>query len=546
MADVLAGEIVTNIWIRKAIERHQRDMKSAAARGLYFDRAAANRPIEFIETFCCHSKGEWAGKPLLLEPWEQCLVWILFGWMKTGGLRRFRTAYVEIARKNGKSSLAAAIALYLLVADNEMGAEIYAAATKKDQAKIVWEEAGRMVNRSPLLKQRITVLRTNLNIPSTASKFEPLGADSEKQDGLNIHAAIIDELHAHKNRGLYDVIETATGARQQPVIFNITTAGSDRQSVCYELHEYGERVLDEVVQDDTFFVMIFAIDKDDDWTDERVWVKANPNLGISVKPDDLQRKCHQAKEIPAKQNSFRRLHLNQWTEQDTRWLDLDLWDQNAGAVDEDALAGRACYPALDLSSTTDISSLSLIFPPEEEDEPWKIVQRFWVPEDTITKRSREDRVPYDVWVKQGFIEATDGNVVDYEVIRARTLELSGRFEFREFAYDPWNATQLATQLGNEGLTMVQFRQGFASFAGPCREFEKLLLGRQLAHAGNPVLRWMAQNVVAEEDAAGNRKPSKAKSRERVDGIVSVIMGIGRATLSNATISIYESEGLFVL
>lgn len=546
-ADVLAGRVVVNKWVRLAVERHQRDLREAKRRGLVFDRAAGVYAITFIERFCRHSKGEWAGRPLTLSPWQQFFLWVLFGWKRADGTRRFRTAWLEVARKNGKSTLAAGLALLLLVADHEAGAEVYSVATKKDQAKIVWGEAERMVKASPELRTRVATLRNNLSVVATHSKLEPLSSDENTLDGLNPHGAIADEVHAWRNRLLWDVMETATGSRRQPLLIAITTAGFDRTSVAFENHEYAQKVLQGLVPDDSFFALIYAIDDEDRWEDEACWPKANPNLGVSVKVDDLRRKAVKAKEMPAAQNALRRLHLNQWTEQQTRWIDLDLWDAGARDVDLATLAGRPCYAALDLSSTTDLSALALVFPPAVDETDWRALLRFWLPRDNMAKRVRTDRVPYDVWADQGWIRLTDGNVIDYDVIRADVRELAELVEIREVAFDRWNATQLSTQLAGDGFTMVEFGQGFASMAAPTRALEEKLVGRTLAHGGNPVLRWMAMNVTVQQDAAGNRKPDKGKSRERIDGIVALLMALGRATVAPAEgESVYEDEDLFIL
>ena len=352
---VLDGTIPAGRLIRLAVERHQRDLDEGPARGLRFDRAAAQHTIDFFG-FLKHSKGEWAGQTFELAPWQQFILWVLFGWKRTDGLRRYRTAYIEVPRKQGKSTMAAGVGLYLLVADGEPGAEVYSAATKRDQAKIVHAEATRMVKASPSLSRMVKVFKDNLNIPETASKYEPLGADEDTLDGLNVHGAIIDELHAHKTRGVVDVLETATGARRQPLQVEITTAGSDQTSVCYEHHDYGAKILIGTVQDDTWFVFIATIDEGDDWRDATVWAKANPNFGISVKPDDLARKVEKAKRMPTAQNAFKRLHLDIWTQQVTRWIDLGLWDENAGEVDEEKLAGGICHGGLDLASVSDLTA----------------------------------------------------------------------------------------------------------------------------------------------------------------------------------------------
>jgi phage terminase large subunit-like protein len=540
LADVLAGKVVVGKWVRLQVERHARDLARAGTKAFpyVFDEAAAQRVIDFFG-FLHHSKGEWGGQAFVLEPWQQAHCWILFGWVHAEtGLRRFRTAYDEIARKNGKSTLAAGIGLYLFFADAEPGAEVYTAATKRDQARIVHGEAVRMVQASAALRARIGVVKDNLHVLATHSKFEPLGADSDTMDGLNIHGAVVDEVHAHKTRGVVDVLETATGARRQSLIFYITTAGYNRLSVCWELRDYSTKVLDGVVDDETWFAWVCAIDEGDDWQDERVWGKANPNLGVSVKLDDLRRKAKKARELPGAQNAFRRLHLNEWTEQADRWLDLELWDRNTGRAYTLAdLAGRACLGGLDLASTTDVCALELLFPPEEdadEDEDvYAVLSFFWAPKDTIRERTRKDRVPYDVWHRDGFLLGTEGNVVDYDAIREHLRELAEVVEIRELAYDRWNASQLVTDLQGDGFTCVPIGQGFASMTAPTRELEKLLLSGRIAHGGHPVLRWMATNVAVEQDAAGNLKPSKKKSTEKIDGIVALVMAIARAIVPNA-------------
>jgi phage terminase large subunit-like protein len=478
-----------------------------------------------------HSKGEWAGQPFVLSPWQAFILWVLFGWMRSDGTRRFRTAYIEIGRKNGKSTLAAGVGLYLFAADRELGAEVYTAATKRDQARIVHSEAVRMVRLSPGLRRHVQTFKDNLSMMRTNSKYEPLGADADTMDGLNVHGAVIDELHAHKNRNLWDVLETATGARRQPLLFAITTAGFDRQSLCWQQHDYGEKVLDGIIEDDSYFTFIASLDPDDVWTDRRVWSKANPNLEISVKPESLEEQCAKAESLPAAQNAFRRLRLNQWTEQVDRWIDLAVWDACALPVDARSLEGRPCFGGLDLSATTDLSAFVLIFPPVEQGEPWKVLCRFWMPRDNVRRRVDNDRVGYDLWIQEGWIEATEGNVIDYDVIRARVQEDAKRFDIRELAFDRWNATQLCTQLQSDGLAMVPFGQGFASMAAPTKELEKMILGRQLAHGGHPVLRWMVSNVAVKQDAAGNLKPDKGKSSDRIDGVVALVMAVGRATVA---------------
>lgn len=543
--DVASGKIVTGELVRLAVERHLRDLKEGPKRGLVFDEKAAKRAIQFFG-FLRHSKGEWAGQGFTLAPWQQFLLWVLFGWKRADGTRRFRTAYNQIARKNGKSTIAAGIGLFLFFADGEPGAEVYTAATKRDQARIVHSEAVRMVKASPALKARIKCFKDNLSVPKTNSKFEPLGADEDTLDGLNSHGNIVDELHAHKTRKTWDLLETATGARRSPLTFAITTAGYDKHSVCREQYEYAEKVLKGIIEDDSFFAFVAAIDEDDDWRDPKCWVKANPNLGVSVKLDSLIEQCNKAKESPASQNTFRRLRLNQWTEQENRWLDMAVWDENGEPFNPEELLGRRCYGGLDLSKIADLSAHALLFPPEHDAEKWKLLIRFWVPEESILKRSKKDRVPYDVWTKSGLIETTAGNVVDYGFIQAAIIADAQKYDIQEIAYDRMFASEIVHNLMEEGLTMVPFGQGFLSMASPTAEFEKMLIGRQMSHGGNAVLRWMASNVTVKQDPAGNLKPDKEKSSEKIDGIVAAIMGLGRAMLRPSGGSVYEERGILTL
>ena len=545
---VLSGQVVACKWARLAVGRHVQDLETGHERGLYFDEERAQHVIDFFQ-FLKHSKGEWAGQVITLEPWQQFTLWVLFGWVNEDGTRRFRTAYLEVARKNGKSTVLSGLGLYLMVADGEPGAEIYSAATKRDQAKITWSEASRMVKSSAYLRKLIQIYRSsdNLSIADTASKFEPLGRDSDGMDGLNIHGAIVDELHAHKTRDVWDLLETATSARRQPMMLAITTAGFNRQSICYEQHDYTEKVLEQVLNDDTFFGIIFALDADDDWEDESVWPKANPNWAISVKPDDLRRKAEKAKEMPSALNAFLRLHMNQWTQSETKWMDAEKWRCCGQAVDADGLRGRTCYAGLDLSSTTDISALLLVFPPLTDDDAFQVLCRFWIPETAMRERSKRDRVPYDAWVRQGYIVATPGDVIDYDFIQADLEELSERYEVAEVAFDRWGATKLSTDLTEAGFTMVQFGQGFASMSGPMKELERLVASQGIHHGNNPVLTWMADNLVAREDPAGNIKPDKQRSIEKIDGMVALTMALDRAIRNQGEqASVYEERELRTL
>lgn len=547
--DVVSGKIVAGEFIRLACERHLRDLKAGKVRGLYFDYEAADHALEFYR-FLRHSKGEWAGCAFQLEPWQQFIIGSIFGWKRADGFRRFRTAFIEVPRKNGKTTLAAGVGLYLLIADGEPGPEIFAAATKRDQAKIVWDEAASMVRKSPALAKRIRIVnsKSNMHILENRAKFEPLGADADTMDGLNIHGAIIDELHAHKTRAVWDVLETATGARRQPLIFAITTAGTNKNSVCYENHEYAMQILKGVIQDDTFFAYIASIDEGDDWTDPKVWAKANPNLGVSVKLDDLERKCEKAKKMPAAQNAFLRLHLNVWTQQVDRWIDLNLWDEQAGIVVEEDLRGRVCYGGLDLSSVSDITAWVMVFPHDDDPETVDVLCRFWCPEARLYDDQNRYRDQYRAWAKQGYLKTTPGDAIDYSFVKAQILQDSQAFQLVDLNIDRlFQAHQLAMELMDEGLTVVGMGQGFTSMAAPMKEFERRLLARKIRHGGNPVLRFMADSVVVKQDATGNLKPDKANSQARIDGIVALVMALDRAMRhEQPQRSVYEDRGIRVL
>jgi phage terminase large subunit-like protein len=541
ISDVKKAKIPVCKWVKLCVERHLKDLETGHERGLVFDPAAAQLAISFF-SLLKHSKGEWAGQTIILEPWQQFVLWILFGWKKVvdGQLvRRFNISYLEVARKNGKSTLAAGVGIYLMVADGEPGAEVYSAATKKDQARITHSEATRMVKSSPALRKRLTVFRDNIHIKDTASKFEPLGRDTDSMDGLNIHGAIIDELHAHKTRDMVDILETAQGSRRQPLQFEITTAGFDRESICYQHHEYTEKVLEGTIQDDTWFGIIFSIDKDDDWEDPNTWLKSNPNLGISKKFEYMRDQAAKAKEMPSKLNAFLRLDLDVWTQSETKWIPLEHWLACGKMVDPVGMRGRSIYAGLDLSSTTDISALILVAPPQIGEDELQVLCRFWIPEESMHLRSKRDRVPYDAWVRQGYITATPGNVIDYDYILSQIDEDAQTYDLQEIAFDRWGATRIVQSIEDMGLTCVQFGQGFASMSPPMKELEKLILSHKLAHGNNPVLNWMADNLVAAVDPAGNIKPDKQRSIEKIDGMVGLIMALDRVVRHKGIVDLSE-------
>lgn len=558
IAGVLNGSVIAGELLKLAVKRHVSDLQEGHTRGLSFNEAKAERIIAFF-SYLKHSKGEWAGRPFALEAWQVFLLWVLFGWQKADGTRRFRTAYTECARKNGKSTVAAGIGLFLAFADGEMGAETYSVATKHDQALIVHSEATRMVKATETLRRTIQVFRNNLSRSDTYQKYEPLGADEDTMDGLNVHGAIVDELHAHKNRGVYDVIDTATGARRQPMIFGITTAGTDQTdtSICWEQHVYAEQILRGTIQDDTFFALIFAIDEQDDWKQEKNWYKANPNLGISKKLDYMQRQAKKAESMPGFLNTFLRLELDRWTQQVTRWIDIGQWDAQAGPeISESALAGRICYGGLDLSSVSDVTAWVLLFP-DPVGDGLTVLCRLWCPEsrlqineDVETGRRRNRYAEqYRAWARDGFLLTTPGNAIDYEVIKAQIVADSQAFALREMGIDRlFQGYQLAMQLQEDhGITVAACGMGYMSMAGPCAEFERRMLGRHIRHGGHPVMRWMANNVAVREDPVGNKKPDKSSSQGKIDGIIGILLALDRVMRQQtAPASVYETRGMLTI
>ncbi len=494
----------------------------------WYDAEAAQRFVDFCSKCIRHSIGEWAGKPFILEPWQERVSRAIFGWKRADGSRRFRTVYVEVGRKNGKSTWASAVAAYLLLADKEPGAEVYSAAADRMQASIVFEAAKSAIEASSVLKKRVKVFKRAITGPLNSS-YKVLSADVKTKHGLSPSGIIFDELHAQPNRNLWDVLRTGMSARRQPLLFAITTAGWDRHSICWEQHDYAVKVASGIIPDDEFLGVIYSAPSDADWTKEETWRLANPNLGISKKLSYMEAECARAKESPAYENTFRQLELCQWTEQSVRWMPMEAWDSCGEKADEDSLEGEECWGGLDLSTTTDVAALALLF--RRKDGGYIVVPKFWIPEENAELRQRRDRVPYPVWAKQGLVKMTEGDVIDYDVIRKDIGELGTRFDIKEIAADRWNASQIITQLTGDGFMVVPFGQGFASMAFPTKRLMELVLGKRIAHGGNPVLRWMASNVSAKKDAAGNLKPDKEKSTEKIDGIVAIIMALGRAEVN---------------
>lgn len=514
----------------------------------HYDADKADRAVRFIEQLR-HTKGKWAGKRFWLLPWQEHIVRDLFGIVKPDGKRQFRTAYVEIGKKNGKSELAAAVALFLLYADHEASAEVYGAAADRQQASIVFDVAKRMVEMTPALLKRSKIMAAGKRIVnySNAGFYQVLSAEVGTKHGLNVSGLVFDEVHSQPNRKLYDVLTQGSGdAREQPLFFLITTAGTDKESICFELHQKAKDILNGQKRDPSFYPVVYGLTEEDDWTDERNWYKANPSLGQTIQIERVREAFQQALENPADEAMFKQLRLNMWVSSTTSFIPEQIFDLGNRPIDMNALRGRECYGGLDLSSTGDITALVLMFPPRNEDEKYICLPYFWVPEDTIPLRVRRASVPYDVWAKQGYMMSTEGNVIDYNFIEKFINDLYKVYNIREIAVDRWNATMLIQNLENDGFTMIPFGQGFRDMSPPTKEFYKLMMEGKIIHGGNPVLKWMALNVVVDRDAADNIKPTKAKSPEKIDGIVAAIMALDRCVRHENEESVYNSRGLLLI
>jgi len=516
----------------------------------YFDNDAAMNVVHFFERELKHIKGKWAGQNLILEPWQKAFLMEIFGWKrKDNNKRKYRVVYLEVPRKNGKSFIASGLGLYLTLADEEGGAEVVSAAVDREQARIVFDTAKQMVAMNPRLRKHAEAYQRAIIVKETASVYKVISADAFSKHGLNLHGVIVDEVHAQKNRELIDVLKTSTGAREQPLEVYITTAGYDKNSICYELHSYSKRLLDpkDSLEDPEFFPLIFAADEKDDWTKESTWKKANPNYGVSLNEDYFVSECKRAQELPSYENTFKRLHLNIWTEQETRLIPMDKWRAVSEiAVKEEHLIGEECYCGLDLSTTTDITAFIMCFPNAEKNK-MMVISKFWIPRERMIERIRRDKMPYDVWEKQGLITVTEGERVDYSIIRKEINELGDKFAMKDIAFDPWNATQLALQLEEDGFEMVQCRQTASNLSYPTKELLAWVCEEAVLHGGNPILDRMASVVVGLEDSSGNIRPNKKKSAERIDGIVGLIMGLWRILVTqNEPDLVYKERGLIKL
>ena len=516
-----------------------------------FDERKARRVTGFIECLK-HTKGEFHGKPFKLLPWQEKIIRDVFGTVRDDDptMRQYTTAYIEIPKKQGKSELGAAIALNMLANDDEWKAEVYSCASDRQQAAIVFDVAVDMVKQSPALSKRIKIIPSmkRMVYQPTGSIYQVLSSEVATKHGLNVSACIFDELHTQPTRALYDVMTQGSGdARKQPLWFFLTTAGTDRNSICWEVHQKALDVLEGRKVDPRFYPVIFGLPDDADWTSEANWYKANPSLGHTITIDKVRDAFHKAQETPADENQFRQLRLNQWVKQSIRWMPMDKWDECGGVVDPYQLEGRACYAGLDLSSTSDLTALVLVFPPSNEDEPYTVMPFFWLPEETLSLRVRRDHVPYDQWAKRGYIHTTEGNVVHYGFIEQFICQLGERYNIREIAHDRWNATMMVQTLEDDGFTMVPFGQGFKDMSPPTKELMRLVLEHKLCHGGHPVLRWNMDNAYVRTDPAGNLKLDKEKSTEKVDGAVALVMALDRAMKNqNCRDSVYDERELLLL
>ena len=443
----------------------------------HYDREKADRAVNFVQSLK-HTKGDFYNKPFLLLPWQETIIRDLFGVVREDGARQFKQTIIFIPKKAGKSELAAAVALYLLCADHEQRAEIYGAAADRQMAGLVFNVAADMIRLSPALRKRCKILdsRKRIIYTPTNSFYQVLSSDADRAHGVSAHGVIVDEIHVQKNPDLYNVLTKGSGdARKQPLQFIISTAGDNIHSIGYELFQKAQDLLAGRKTDPTIYPVVFAADPEDDWTKPETWRKANPSIGVTFPESAIREACESAMQNPSEENVFKTLRLNIWTKQAMRWMPMDKWDACAFPVDSESLKGRPCYGGLDLSSTQDLTALTLVFPPTDGEEKYSILPFCWIPEETIDIRSRKDHVNYDLWKQQGFIFSTAGNVVDYDYIEQFILELREQYDIREIAYDRWNAQQLVQHLSDEGLTMVPFGQGFVSMSNPTKDLMRLTL-----------------------------------------------------------------------
>lgn len=539
--DVLTGKILSCESVKRACERQRNDLARwpDATHEYHFDSAKASRVCKFIELLP-HIKGPLAGQCIQLEPWQIFILTTSFGWVKQDGTRRFRRAYIEVPRGNGKSAISSGVGLYCLCGDGEGGAEVYSFATTRDQAKIVFGDAQAMARKAPGLRKSfgVEVLAHNINQLRTGSKFEAKSADGHTLDGLNIHLGIIDELHAHKTRAVYDVVETGCGKRPQSLLWVITTAGFDRTGICYEVRGYVDKVLKGVVEDETQFGIIYTIDEDDDWATEEALIKANPNWGVSVVPGGVLPLLKKAISTPSATNNFLTKHLNVWVNANSAWMDMRAWEKCADpSLSISDFYGQPVTIGLDLASKKDIAAKLYIF---KHGEKFAIFGRYYLPMDAI-ESSRNSQ--YGGWVRDGKLIGTPGAVTDFDLIQEELREDAQKFDLTQCAFDPFQATQMTQQLSNEGLMMVEVKPTVLNFSEPMKQLEALVLSGRLVHDGCPVLTWMMSNVVCHVDAKDNIYPRKEKDENKIDGPVALITALSRIMVEpEKKTSVYEQRG----
>jgi phage terminase large subunit-like protein len=533
-------------WTILACERFLKDIERSAGDWPFALSDKANTFCKAIEKMP-HVKGrDWVGTKIILEPWQCFLIVNVFGWVhKETFLRRFRTVYIEVPRKNAKSTITSTVGIGMLALDDEPGAECYSAATTRDQAKIVFEDAQNMVRRMPEFRSKygVQVNARNINIMETASKFEALSAEGSTLDGLNIHFAGVDELHAHKTRAVFDVLETATGARAQPLLWLITTAGSNRAGICYEQRSYLTKILDNVTEDDTYFGIIYTIDETDDWTDPTIWEKANPNYGVSVYPDDIARLCKKATQMPSAQNNFLTKRLNVWVNADEAWMDMKAWERCGDSnLSLDDFKGEPCWVAIDLASKIDIAAMVQFFKREEN---YYAFCHFYLPEEALDNPSNSQ---YSGWERTGRLTTTPGPMIDFDEIEDDLLKIKSEFQVIEVPYDPFQATQFATRMEKRGFKdkMLEVGATVKNFSEPMKELEALVLDGRFHHDCNPVLTWMVSNVVCHRDKKDNIYPNKERPENKIDGVVAILMALNREIRHRNKASVYEERDMVVI
>lgn len=530
--DVSIGKILACKWVKLACQRQTEDLKKYGKKGLYeWSEPEAHRVCRFIELLT-HTKGELAGQRVVLEPWQIFILTTVFGWRRRAdGGRRFRRVYIEVPRGSGKSTLSSGVALYCLLADHEPGAEVYSFATTRDQAKIVFGDAKVMAENNPALRERfgLQVLANALYVPSTNSTFQAKSAEGSTLDGLNTHLAVVDELHAHKTRAVYDVVETSLGKRRSSLLWCITTAGFDTSGICYEVRTMCTKVLSRLADDETQFAIIYTIDDGDDWSSMEALEKANPNWGVSVRPEVITSLLQKAKTLPSAINNFKTKHLDVWCSARSAWLDMRAWKRcETTGLELSDFEGQPCFIGLDIGSKSDLTVKTYLFPFEEDGkDKYALFCECWLPSKAIETSTNSQ---YSGWVRSGYIQETDGAMTDLNVIEESIREDLSRFDVQTVTYDPWQATQIATSLSDEGAPMLECRFTVQNVSDPMKTLEALVIDGRIVHDGNPVMAWMMGNVEARIDAKDNIFPRKERHENKIDGAVAAILALrGAAT-----------------